>query len=81
MTNKIGKIIELQRQTVRDLYENLIANESAVEKEPLEDVANETGPKEAEFQQEADASSDIDELPPQRLVTFSARSRVFGGKI
>ncbi|VUZ44697.1 unnamed protein product [Hymenolepis diminuta] len=60
---------ELQRQTVRDLYENLIVNESIAEDDALEENGN--APQENGHQQEDGSGSDIDDMPPQRIVTFS----------
>ncbi|KAM3182537.1 hypothetical protein ACTXT7_012168 [Hymenolepis weldensis] len=61
--------IELQRQTVRDLYENLIVNESIVEDDALEE--NGSASQENGHQHDDGGDSDIDDMPPQRIVMFT----------
>ncbi|VDO04112.1 unnamed protein product [Rodentolepis nana] len=60
---------ELQRQTVRELYENLIVDESIVEEEVSDEIANVS--RENGDQKDDGGDSDIDDKPPQRIVSFS----------
>ncbi|VDM30728.1 unnamed protein product [Hydatigera taeniaeformis] len=77
---------ELQRQTVRDLYENLIVNESPVEEEPGEEAFSSTTPqKEAspqlqpqplpeERKEVTEVNSDIDDSPAERYISVTTGS-------
>eukprot|EP00108_Taenia_solium_P005188 TsM_000247400 transcript=TsM_000247400 gene=TsM_000247400 len=74
---------ELQRQTVRDLYENLIVNESPVEEEPGEETVSPTAPQKeaspkplpgATGKEEAEVNSDIDDSPAERCITVTTGS-------
>lgn len=75
----------MQRQTVRELYENLIVDESLAEEEVAEEYTN-GGVKENGFEKPKDdqddintgGGSDIDDIPPQRIVSFSDNRELIG---